>query len=247
MTYFRIFKRCLKPFLHKNLTTFSAAASFYFLLSILPASLFFITLVPLFPVFIQTVFQSLPTLIPVDFLMLLHILDPYLHQYSPHTLRSFSLLTTLWSSSKGIHALSQGLDAMMDNTIKRTYLQKRLQSISTFFLLLLIIAICISVSSFFIGFWRYFALALGLSVTVSTLYFYKDAFTKPFSRYFPGAILTTIGWILVSQGFPIYIRYFSNYPQIFGVVGLIVLGCLWLQICIILFLIGARISNLLAA
>ena len=51
--------------------------------------------------------------------------------------------------------------------------------------------------------------------------------------------------MLVSWAFSIYVNYFAGYVKLYGGIGLLILTCIWLHICLLLFLYGALVADLL--
>ena len=58
-------------------------------------------------------------------------------------------------------------------------------------------------------------------------------------------ILTSIGWMVFSDLFSIYVTHFSSYANIFGSVYAIALGMLWLYCCISILLYGGALNRYL--
>ena len=58
----------------------------------------------------------------------------------------------------------------------------------------------------------------------------------------PGAIFATIGWVLLSQAFAIYVRYFSGRTLSYGSVGISIVLMLWLNGSGIVLTLGAVIN-----
>lgn len=62
-----------------------------------------------------------------------------------------------------------------------------------------------------------------------------------------GAILTSIGWIVATWGFEIYMNQFNNYSALYGSIGAFLGLTLWLYIVSIVLLCGAEINVMLSA
>ncbi len=60
----------------------------------------------------------------------------------------------------------------------------------------------------------------------------------------PGAIVATIGWLIVSAGFAFYAAHFSSYSETYGALASIVVVLLWLWLSSLLVLIGAEVDGL---
>ena len=66
-----------------------------------------------------------------------------------------------------------------------------------------------------------------------------------FSDSFPGAILSSVGWLLFSNLFSVYVEHFSGYASIYGSVYAVALSMLWLYFCLWLLFLGGALNKLL--
>ena len=62
----------------------------------------------------------------------------------------------------------------------------------------------------------------------------------------PGALFTSVLWILFSYLFSIYIDYFTNFSSVYGSLTYIVLFMLWMYVCMDILFLGALINRFLA-
>ena len=63
-----------------------------------------------------------------------------------------------------------------------------------------------------------------------------------FKQAVPGAIFTTILFILLTYGFAIYVKEFARYNVLYGSIGTIILVMVWVNINIILILLGNELN-----
>ena len=63
-----------------------------------------------------------------------------------------------------------------------------------------------------------------------------------FKQAVPGAILTTILFVLLTYFFAIYVRNFAKYNVLYGSIGTIILVMVWVNINIILILLGNELN-----
>ncbi len=98
------------------------------------------------------------------------------------------------------------------------------------------------------GFMRYAIslrsfLALVVLVTVfAGLYTVVPVRRHSLKSQLPGAMFSTLGWIVFSGLFSIYFNNFSNYSYMYGSLTAVVVLMLWLYICICILLIGAELN-----
>ena len=60
----------------------------------------------------------------------------------------------------------------------------------------------------------------------------------------PGAVVATIGWLIVSAGFAFYASHFASYSKTYGALASIVVVLLWLWLTSLLVLVGAEVDGL---
>jgi membrane protein len=58
----------------------------------------------------------------------------------------------------------------------------------------------------------------------------------------PGAIIGIILWLIVSQAFGLYLRYFDSYAKTYGSLGAVIILLLWLYLTALMILIGGAIN-----
>ena len=62
----------------------------------------------------------------------------------------------------------------------------------------------------------------------------------------PGAVVATVGWLIVSAGFSFYASHFSSYSKTYGALASIVVVLLWLWLSSLVVLIGSEVDGLRA-
>ena len=66
-----------------------------------------------------------------------------------------------------------------------------------------------------------------------------------FSDSFPGGLMASLGWLLFSKLFSVYVRYSAGYANIYGSVYAVALSMLWLYFCLCLLFCGGALNKLL--
>ena len=61
----------------------------------------------------------------------------------------------------------------------------------------------------------------------------------------PGGVLASIGWMVFSDLYSIYVEKFSRYASIYGSVYTIALSLLWLYCCLNILFYGGVLNRLL--
>ena len=60
----------------------------------------------------------------------------------------------------------------------------------------------------------------------------------------PGALFSTIGWIVASFGFSFYVNNFGNYTLMYGSLGVIIVLMIWFYLSGAILIIGGEINGL---
>lgn len=180
------------------------------------------------------------------------------------SLLGLSVFLAVYSSSGGFRAFMKGTNKAMDMEDKRNIIVKYLSSIiwvvlfaATIIMALLGIVfgnqILALVSSYFpflplegiIQVVR-FALPIAMIFVLFVLfYMFVPARNVRFRYAFPGALFATLGWLLATFAFQVYVDNFSNYSRFYGTLGAVVALMLWLLITSMIMLLAAEINALL--
>ena len=73
-------------------------------------------------------------------------------------------------------------------------------------------------------------------------YFYLTNVKIKFAHAFPGALFTTILWLVITNFFSLYFTRISLFPSLLGSVGSIFLFFIWIYWCSIIVLVGAVLN-----
>ena len=178
---------------------------------------------------------------------------------------SVSVITALWSSSRGMYSLITGLNDIYGVAENRGYWRTRLMSmLYTFgFVAVLLLTLILNVMGpAFLeelsgrGFlWQMLAEVVGmrnvLLLVLQTGLFAGMFMVLPnrrnrFSDSLPGAVLSAVGWQLFSNLYSVYVEQFVRYTNIYGSVYAVALSMLWLYCCISIVFYGAVLNRYLA-
>lgn len=249
-----------------RITVYAAQASFFVIISAIPAIMLITTFLQyFFPINIIDFSQTLSAVFPNEIAVFLAEIIESLFGRQYSTIIPTNIFLLLWSSSKGLKSIGSGLSNVYRIEIKNGYIKR-----SILYLLYTIVFIAIMVFSCIIllfGEYIYEILYIRLTIisnliafllsirniiflVILTLIFsfaYKFLIKNEykFSSLFPGAIFSACGWLTFSLVYNIYIENFSNYSKIYGSLTAIVLLMLWIYICMTIFLLGAKINLIL--
>ena len=174
------------------------------------------------------------------------------------TVVSLSALVALWSASRGIYGLMQGLNAVYHRQEKRNWLHVRMLSVlyTVLFLAVVLATLLVSVFGKSLLQWlpmspvllmldKLISVRFGVMLVLQTALFSVMFMVLPsggnrFLPSVPGAVLASVLWMAFSDLYSGYMTRFTGYANIFGSVYAVALSMLWLYICLrILFLCGA--------
>ncbi len=178
------------------------------------------------------------------------------------SLLSLSAVTTLWSASRGISAVRNGIESVYKADIGRNIVAKRLKSIiATIIFIAMLAAICVVLL-----FGNFAAELLGEGVReifysarmpifilimtfLFTAAYYSVArrsthVSRRISHHIPGALFSSVGWVLFSYIYSLYIENFPNASYIYGGLAAVCLIMLWIYFCMMILLLGAVVNRL---
>ncbi len=261
-----VLKWFMNKFSENTLSVHAAHVVFFVMVSFFPFVMFFFTLLKYTPLTEDSLIRLLDAVVPSSISQILTTWINEAYHQSSGTILSITVITTLWSGSKGFMGITYGLDKIYNVKNRRNWLVNRLSSLLytlafTGILLVSLIVllygnrILLAIDSFFsietplfIGI---FSLRSFLGFTIFFLFFLLLYMFIPdrkpnVKEEIPGAMFTSVLWILFSYLFSIYIDYFTNFSSIYGSLTYIVLFMLWLYVCMNILFFGALINRFLA-
>ena len=267
LEHFRyVVKWFMNHFSKNTLSVHAAHVVFFIMVSFFPFVMFFFTLLRYTPLTEESILHLLESIVPDN---IRHVLGTWINEayrQSSGTILSITVITTLWSGSKGFMGITYGLDKIYGVKNRRSWLVNRISSLmytiafAAILLISLIVLvygnqILLAIDSFFsieaplfIGI---FSLRSILGFTLFFLFFLLLYMfipdRKPKAKEeVPGALFTSVLWILFSYLFSIYIDYFTNFSSVYGSLTYIVLFMLWMYVCMDILFLGALINRFLA-
>ncbi len=242
----------------------ASSAGFFLSLSIFPALLLLLSLLRHAHLELGSLMAAVEGFLPEALLPYAEELIRGIYYNASAGLVSVSAATALWSASRGIQALLSGLDAVYGTSNRRGYLRARLLSAgyTLGFLAVLLLTLVLHVfgtaileqlrsqSHPFIRFLaslidlRFFLL-LGLQTALFTAMFRFLPAHRNRAPALPGALLASLGWLVFTNLFSLYVDYFGDHTQVYGSVYIVALGMLWLYLCIYIVFLGGALNRFL--
>ena len=263
MKSWELLKDIYARFMNDDLLSIGAQATFFLLLSLFPFLIFVITLITYMPMInFQDSIQVLAAFMPENaYLILRDIVNQTIANRSV-ALLSFGMLSALWSSASGVTSLIRGINRAYDQ--EETRRSWKITAVSLYFTLELAVAIIFSLILIvfgkilgtqifhFLGFsdvslkvWNYVGYIIALITTILvfiSLYYNTPNRRLKFREVIPGAVVASVGWVIVSIAFSYYVDNLGNYSKVYGSLGGIIALLMWLYVSSIIILMGAEIN-----
>ncbi|ALS03181.1 ribonuclease BN [Enterococcus silesiacus] len=178
------------------------------------------------------------------------------------SLLSISALAALWSASQSINALQTAMNKAFGVEQRKNFIIVRLMSLFVILLFLTAIVGVVGVlglgktildllqpvlhfSTDFIDTFqalKWPITTLVLLVIMCLIYRVVPNAKLTFRSIIPGAIFATIGWMLLSQVFGLYIKYFSSKIASYQIIGSFIVLMLWLNFAATIIILGGIIN-----
>lgn len=170
------------------------------------------------------------------------------------------IVLALYSSTKGMTSLIEGLNIIYDEEEKRGFIRLNIVALilTLAFILLMICTLglivvypallgSLGLPSFMqslISYLRWPILAVVAVIGIAALYRFAPSRDAPRWRWVSwGAVIATVVWIIGSVGFSIYMQYFGNYNATYGSLGAVIVLLTWLWLSAYIVLMGAEFDS----
>lgn len=257
--------RLVRYFVDKRVSLYASSACYFLFLSLFPMLVLLLGLLRYTGLGADALMQALSAVVPDALLPLTRSLVQSAYRNATGVLLSVSVVTALWSASRGVFALQKGLDAIYDPPIRRGYWHRRAVSVGYTFAFLLVFVLTLVLGVFgnqilvmaaageypLLQFLdqvldlRFFVLLGVLTVFFCLVFMFLPGCRNRFSDSLPGALLTTVGWLIFTQIYSGYASRITRYLNIYGSVYTLALSMLWLYCCLSLIFYGAALNQYL--
>jgi len=255
----------LRHFSRQRIGVHAASAGYFIVLSVFPLLVLLLALLRYTGLQVDTLTDFVGDFLPDALIPSAKRLILSTYRNTSGAVVSLSALTGLWSASRGVYGLLTGLNAIYEVPESRGYVYTR--SISVFytflFILLLIATLVLNVfgatlldalplrdHSLLQFLWdlvnqRFIVMLLLQTALFSAMYMAFPNRRNTFRESVPGAVLASVGWLVFSDLYSIYVEHFAAYANIFGSVYMVALSMLWLYFCISIVFYGGALNALL--
>lgn len=239
--------------------------AYFLILSVFPALLLVLSMLRYTGLQVEALIELLRDFLPQALMGTVEelVYSTYLH--SNGAVVGVAAITALWSASRGVYGLLQGLNAIYGVSENRSYFYTRAISVVYMFLFLLVLLLTLFLHVFggtllnmltmvdnpvviflvdLIDF-RFFLLLVLQSVIFTVMFMTLPNKRNRFLDSLPGGVLASLGWLVFSDLYSIYVENFSSYANIYGSVYAIALSMLWLYCCMSILFYGGALNRYL--
>ncbi len=248
-----------------NISLHAANTGYFIVLSVFPALLLVLSGLRYTGLKVEDLLALLEGILPSAMMGTAEELIYSVYLNASGTVAGLSALTALWSSSRGIYGLLTGLNAIYGVSEDRGYLYTRGISVLYTFAFQVVILLTLVLHVFgstLISFLqsidnpavialtdmldlRFFFLLILQSLLFTLMFMFLPNRRNGFLESLPGGLLSSIGWLLFSNVYSVYVTHFPRYANIYGSVYAIAISMLWLYCCLEILFWGGALNRLL--
>jgi len=247
-----------------RISVHAAGACYFLVLSLFPALLLLLSLLRYTPLEVERLTEILQGILPEALLEGAEELILLTYDKSSGTMVGLSAVTALWSAGRGIYGVLMGLNAVYGVEEDRGYLRIRLLSMGYTLVFLVVLVVTLGLHVFGTGLLAFlqqtahpavgiltelvnFRLLLLLALQTgffTTLFRALPNHRTGMRESLPGAVLASIGWLLFSKLYSVYVEHFAHLSNVYGSVYAVALSMLWLYCCVSIVFYGGAVNVL---
>lgn len=255
-------KALFKRFGDAEVSNNAIVLSYYSLLSVFPAVMFLGSILPLLNVHSDTALAYIKTAVPPAIYEIMGpIVKDFLEQGNGGVF-SLSVILTLYSASQVVAAFRGAINRAYGIDKPQNSIVNRIISFILTIIIVVVMGILIIVFSFsqavveyltpilklprnwfdVIGQVKWPLTLVGIFIGLMVLYYLAPNVKIKFKYVLPGAITATIGSMLLSQLFSVYLQYFAKSVTSYKTLGTFIVIMFWLNFSALILLLGGVIN-----
>lgn len=255
-------KEFIKQINDSHIGAYASSAAFFMFLSLIPILLLLCSIIPYTPVTKANLMTALVDFLPdsIDPIAVSVVNEVY---GKSNTLLSVTAVATVWAGARGIWALNRGLNVINGVEAKGYFALKFRSCLYTVILIcsiMMSLAITVygdTVVAFirtsipksrylmdFLSSLKLFIVSFLLFIFLMLLFTWLPNERQKWYTQIPGAVFSSLVWVVFSWGFSIYLEYFGGYTM-YGSLATIIILMLWLYMCMYIILMGAMLNKFL--
>lgn len=248
-----------------NIPIYAANAGYFIVLSLFPALLLMMSSLRYLGLRVGDLMELLDTALPDALMGTAEELVYSTYRNASGAVAGIAALTALWSSSRGVYGLLTGLNAIYDVSEDRGYFYTRGISVLYTFGLQIVLLLTLALHVFGSTLLellrrtdnpllryaaevldlRFFLLLFAQILLFTLMFMVLPNRPNSFWQSLPGGLLTSIGWMVFSNLYSLYVEHFPRYANIYGSVYAVAVSMLWLYCCLSIFFYGGALNRLL--
>ncbi|MDA9106735.1 YihY/virulence factor BrkB family protein [Flavobacteriaceae bacterium] len=240
------------------ISTRASSISFSFFMAFFPFILFVLNLIPYFPIdnFDQVFLSLMESLLPNESSSFFHDIFIDINSNKRSGLLSTTLIFSIILIGNGVNAVFEGFTDSYHVQFSRNLFKQYLYAIFVGLILVVVVLFATfssvlfnflinqsnSFISFLIFYLKYIFLIIIALISFSSLYYFGTVQGENLKFISPGSIMTTILLFLSTYLFGLYIDNFSNYNELYGSIGALIIMMLFIWINSISLLLGFELN-----
>lgn len=255
-----ILSKLIRGIMGRDIRTHASSIAFFFFMALIPLLILLASVVPFFGISADNVMQFFQEVLPPG---AVPITRSIVREAFDHSAAAFSvsILLLLWTASRGVAALIEGLNSMYEEKETRGFLKLTVRSFG--YTLVLMVFLCAAIYLIFSGrisellksalpqiHWKagvstlieYLALFLAGFALFGYVYTSLPSGRRSFARQFPGAFLASAGWVFFSMGIRVYVSLFNSFTHLYGSLAAVILLLFWFYWIFFILLLGGYVN-----
>lgn len=253
----------LKKFQKSAVSAYAGQASFFLILSFFPFLMFFFALLDLTSLSEADFLRVLSTFVPETFHALLKGFSNEIYSGSSGGRISITMLMAIYLSSRAFLAFQQGLNSMYQVKESRNVIIIRLYSVLYSIVLAIVMLLMLAIMVFGRRIGKFLALRIpwlegGFEMILKfrfligvpvlffmfwILYYFLPNQKQRWRDQIPGAVFSSVGWVVLSSFFSLYVNSHSNYVSFYGTMTTIAFLLLWVYGCMYVLFLGGIVNS----
>jgi len=249
-------------FTENDITALGSQVAYSLIFSIFPFLIFLVTLLAFIHVDVNLLLGRLDEILPTQAYNIVSKTLTEVFTDRNTGLLSISIVGSIWSASGGVKAIMKSINNAYEVKETRNFLKLALESIIGVFILAVTILVLLGMIVFgdvIVNFlYNTFHIphillnviiilkpVITLCVVIlgfSVIYTYFPNKKVKWKETFIGSVVTTILLLIISIGFSFYVNNFSNYSNVYGSIGGVVVLLTWLFLTSISIIVGGEVN-----
>ena len=256
----KLISQLVKGVLARDARTHASSIAFFFFMAIIPLLLLMASVVPFFGISADHIIHFFQEVLPADSAPMT---GDIIREAFAHSSVAFSVsaIMLLWTASRGISALIEGLNSVYDEKETRGFAKLTLLSFGYTLALMAFLSAAIylifsgrvivflretfpqiRLPSGFSTFLEYLGFLVAGCLFFCLVYRYLPSGKRLVRRQFPGAFFASAGWVFLSMGLRVYVSLFNSFTRFYGSMATVILVLFWFYWIFFILLIGGYVN-----